>query len=132
MSKARFEPDLVEAIARRVVELLRGEETGECPARLVDAATLARELGVEREWVYAHAAQLGAIRLGGPQGRLRFDRREVGKRLGGADAATWRPPRRAPRRPRRHLAATGSRAKIADDCKSGRGARRRPRPDTGR
>jgi hypothetical protein len=130
VSRAGFDPELAEAIARRVVELLRGEEAGERPARLVDAATLARELGVEREWVYAHAEQLGAVRLGGPHGRLRFDRHEVGKHLGGAKPATWRPPRRAPRR---HRPGTGTRANIDDDCKSGPVARQqRPRPDTGR
>jgi hypothetical protein len=129
MNRASFDPDLAEAIAHRVVELLRAEEAEERPARLVDAATLARELGVEREWVYAHAEQLGAVRLGGPNGRLRFDRREVGKRLDGADVAAWRPSRR---RPRRHRPITGSRARIDDDCKSGRAARQRPRPDTGR
>jgi hypothetical protein len=129
VSRPGFDPELVEAIARRVVELMREEETEERPARLVDAATLARELGVEREWVYAHAEQLGAVRLGGPNGRLRFDRQEVGKRLGGADAAAWRPSRR---RPRRHRPGTGSRARIGDDCKRGRAARKRPRPDTGR
>lgn len=130
MSGAGFDPELAEAIARRVVELLRGEEAEGRPARLVDAATLARELGVEREWVYAHAEQLGAVRLGGPNGRLRFDRHEVGKRLDGADVAAWRPSRR---RPRRHRPTTGSRARIDDDCKNGRVARQqRPRPDTGR
>jgi hypothetical protein len=129
MSAASFDPELAEAIARRVVELLRDEETEERFARLVDAATLARELGVEREWVYAHAKQLGAVRLGGPHGRLRFDRHEVGKALDGADAAAWRPSRR---RPRRHRPVTGSRARIDDDCKRGRAAGRRPRPDTGR
>jgi hypothetical protein len=41
---------------------------------LVDAATLAAELGVSRDWVYEHAAELGALRLGsGPRARLRFD-----------------------------------------------------------
>lgn len=129
MSGASFEPKLAEAIARRVVELLREEEAEERPARLVDAATLARELGVEREWVYAHAEQLGAVRLGGPNGRLRFDRHEVGRRLDGADAAAWRPSRRGPRR---HRPGTGSRARIDDDCKRGRAARKRPRPNTGR
>lgn len=128
MSGASFEPELAEAIARRVVELLRCEEAEERPVRLVDAATLARELGVEREWVYAHAEQLGAVRLGGPNGRLRFDRHEVSRRLDGAEAATWRPRRRPPRR---HRASMGSRARIDDDCKRGRAARR-PRPDTGR
>jgi hypothetical protein len=44
---------------------------------LVDAGELARALGVEREWVYEHSDQLGAIRLGdGPRPRLRF---EVGR-----------------------------------------------------
>lgn len=129
MNGPSFDPELAEAIARRVVELLNGEKTDERPARLVDATTLARELGVEREWVYAHAEQLGAVRLGGPHGRLRFDRREVGKRLDGAEAAAWRSSRR---RPRRHRPATGGRARIDDDCKSGRAARRRHRPDTGR
>jgi hypothetical protein len=42
-------------------------------ARLLDAAELAGEFGVARSWVYAHAAELGAIRLGGERGRLRFD-----------------------------------------------------------
>jgi hypothetical protein len=128
VSRADFDPELAEAIARRVVELLRGEEAEERPARLVDAATLARELGVEREWVYAHAEQLGAVRLGGPNGRLRFDRHKVGKRLDGAEAATWRPHRRPPRR---HRPVTGSRARIDNDCKRGR-AQKRPRPNTGR
>jgi len=43
-------------------------------ARLVDPATLALELGVSRDWVYEHSAELGALRLGnGPKPRLRFD-----------------------------------------------------------
>lgn len=63
----------VEAVARRVVELMRGE--GSFPVRgLVDAATLAAELGVTRSWVYEHRAELGAVRLGaGSKPRLRFD-----------------------------------------------------------
>src|SRR5271165_5008089 len=41
---------------------------------LVDAATLARELGTSRDWVYEHSDLLGALRLGsGPRPRLRFD-----------------------------------------------------------
>jgi len=60
----------IEAIANRVAELLNQRPT---PARLVDAATLARILGVERDWIYAHAIRLGAIRLSTPAGRLRFD-----------------------------------------------------------
>jgi hypothetical protein len=57
-----------------VVELIRAEGHSPSGRRLVDAATLARELGVERSWVYAHRAELGAIQLGsGSKPRLRFD-----------------------------------------------------------
>jgi len=74
----RLEPADVEAIAQRVAELL--SPPGQ-PVRYVDAARLAKTLGVERDWVYAHACQLGAIRLGGPQGRLRFDLHHVQQTL---------------------------------------------------
>ncbi len=64
----------VEAVARRVVELIRSEGGSSIARGLVDAATLAAELGVERSWVYAHRDELGAIKLGsGSKPRLRFD-----------------------------------------------------------
>jgi hypothetical protein len=48
---------------------------------LVDAATLGRELGVSRQFVYDHAEELGVLRLGsGRRPRLRFDLK-VAKRL---------------------------------------------------
>ena len=68
----RLHPDDVDAIAKRVAELLR-IDTEKPAARLVDAATLAQMLGVERDWVYAHARELQVVRLGGERGRLRFD-----------------------------------------------------------
>jgi hypothetical protein len=41
---------------------------------LVDAQALAVVLGVSRDFVYEHADELGALRLGnGPKARLRFD-----------------------------------------------------------
>jgi hypothetical protein len=62
----------IEAIARRVVELL--ERRGVQRRDLVDAAALARRFGIERSWVYSHAIELGAVKLGdGPKPRLRFD-----------------------------------------------------------
>lgn len=64
----------IEAVARRVVELIHDEGGSSTARRLVDAATLAVELGVDRSWVYAHRAELGAIQLGtGSKPRLRFD-----------------------------------------------------------
>ena len=65
-------PETVEKIARRVVELL--EQRGLQKRELVDAAELARRFGIERSWVYTHAIELGAVRLGnGAKPRLRFD-----------------------------------------------------------
>lgn len=77
----RLEPADVEAIAQRVAQLLSIEPPGSESVRYVDAAHLARVLGVGRDWVYAHARQLGAIRLGGPKGRLRFDLHHVQRTL---------------------------------------------------
>lgn len=64
-------PAAVEAVARRVVELLAAAQPP--AARLVDAAELAGLLGVSRATIYEYADALGAVRLGdGPRGRLRF------------------------------------------------------------
>ena len=55
--------------------------------RLVDAREVAAMLGVTRPFVYEHAAELGAIRLGtGPKARLRFDADEVVTRLSACSA----------------------------------------------
>jgi hypothetical protein len=72
-ARIKLDPQTVEAIARRVIELLHGKAAAAGP-ELVDAAELARRLGVERSWVYTHAIELGAIELGGGRRpRLRFD-----------------------------------------------------------
>lgn len=58
-------------------------------AGLVDAAGLATYLGVSREWVYDHAEQLGARKLGdGPRPRLRFDIADAVRRLPRAEKKT--------------------------------------------
>ncbi len=111
----------VEAIARRVVEILR--ESGEpapqtthrAAVRLVDAATLARLFDVNRDWVYAHAKELGAIRLGGEKGRLRFDLEVVRSRLDPGEADTPHPPRRRTRGPqvRRYNGSTRKRSGVS-------------------
>ena len=72
-------PHAIEQIAQRVTQLLHEHgyaqsEAQPAPARLLDATQLARHLGVTRTWVYEHAHQLGAIRLGtGTKARLRFN-----------------------------------------------------------
>lgn len=95
--------ELVEAIAQRVAELLRAEAGAAPDPRYIDAAALAQDLGVERDWVYANARRLGAIRLGnGQRGRLRFDRELVAQRLAEGEAKPKRrPPQPTKRRKRR-------------------------------
>lgn len=90
----------IEAIAERTAELLRNQPaTGE----LVDAAEIARRFNVSREYVYEHAAELGAVRLGhGPKARLRFDPEHAAEALAGptaADAERAHPRRTRRRRP---------------------------------
>lgn len=52
-------------------------------SRLVSASALAEELNVERNWIYANSALLGAVRLGdGPKPRLRFDIARAREALG--------------------------------------------------
>lgn len=62
---------IAEATAKKVIELVRepGRTFG-----LVDAHELAVALGVSLDYVYSHAVELGAMRLGsGPKARIRFD-----------------------------------------------------------
>jgi hypothetical protein len=98
--------ELVERIARRVVELL-DERAGVQNVALVDAATLGRLLGVSRAMVYEHREELGAVMIGGgARPRLRFDvqtaRQAWTARVEGerSQAADPDPPKRNPRRRR--------------------------------
>lgn len=107
---ADLTPQAIEQIAQRVAELLRGDGAGrdaDALARLLDAEQLAKHLGLNRAWVYQHAAELGALRIGdGPRARLRFDLQTVTARLAMIESAgvapTMRvtqltaPPRHAP------------------------------------
>ncbi len=63
---------IAERAARRVVQLLDHPIPG--AYQLLDPKELARALNVSLDYVYAHAMDLGAMRLGdGPKARLRFD-----------------------------------------------------------
>jgi hypothetical protein len=97
-----LEPAEIDAIAERVAELI--DQRARTRARLVDASELARLLGVRRSWIYEHAKLLGAIRLGGAMGRLRFEPEAATRAL--------RPP-------------SGQVTETAADGGSGRRARRR-------
>lgn len=99
----------VEAVARQVVELIHDVAPPIGSRRLVDAATLATELGVERSWVYEHRDELAPVRLGaGSKPRLRFDVQAARQALAGWSAARVVSGDRAggvvPPRRRRHSA----------------------------
>ena len=83
----------IERIAQRVAELIRRPAVG-----LVGAEEIARRFGVSRTFVYDHAQDLGAVKLGaGPKARLRFDverARDGLEQLAGAHRETAAPARR--------------------------------------
>ncbi len=80
-TRAELDEAAVEAIAYRVVELLREEPQGQ-GRELMDAKTVALRFGLSLDWVYDHAKELGAIPLGdGPRPRKRFDAEQVARAL---------------------------------------------------
>lgn len=63
---------IAELAAHRVVQLLERPAPG--PFQLLEPKQLAAALNVSLDYVYAHAEDLGVMRLGdGPKARLRFD-----------------------------------------------------------
>jgi hypothetical protein len=89
---------VIEAVARRVVELLREEGIVERQQDLWSARRVAEHLGVTPDYVYEHASELGAIRIGtGPAARLRFDPTIVRSRLAAQNGSRRRPASQARR-----------------------------------
>jgi len=79
----------IRAIAYEVARVLRrGDAAG-----LLTAREVAARFKVDRSWVYAHANDLGVIRLGnGPRPRLRFDPVVVAQRLQARPSGAATPP----------------------------------------
>ncbi|MEV4423061.1 hypothetical protein AB0L40_24245 [Patulibacter sp. NPDC049589] len=86
----RLDEQTIEQLAHRVADVLRETvpSTSETQperkdaGRLLSAAQVAERWQIDREWVYAHAEELGALRLGtGPRPRLRFDPDTVRRHL---------------------------------------------------
>jgi predicted DNA-binding transcriptional regulator AlpA len=104
----------VREIAEAVVDLLADRSlvvyAGPTPAaRVLKAREVARLLGRSLPWVYEHATELGAIRMGsGPKARIGFDLAtiEQWKRDHQLAAPAARKPAR--RRSRRSAIATGA------------------------
>lgn len=97
-----LEPDTVELLARRIVQLLAQHLTsppsaGPPAGRLLTAAQVSAWWGVSRGWVYEHATQLGAVRIGeGERPRLRFDPDRVAEHLNQPPAGPPPTPNPAP------------------------------------
>jgi len=92
----RLDADSIDAIAKRVADILRSESL---PTReqLITATDVAARFGVSRTWVYDNAQRLGAIRLGtGSKARLRFDPRRVSELIRAEPNSGERTARRSP------------------------------------
>ncbi len=107
----RLHPDDVEAIACRVADelvargLARQWDEAHLPVArrgLVDAVTLASELGMSRSWVYENRGALGAVQVGdGKKPRLRFNldvALAAFRAIENKPRAAAQPPKQAPRR----------------------------------
>ena len=83
--QARLTPQDVEAIARRVAELVtRRGDVG-----WATADELARRLAVRPGWIYRHAGELGGIKLGSaPNAPWRFDVERALRSFADANRAT--------------------------------------------
>lgn len=94
---------LVDAVANRVLERLDERGISRVGGALLTTTQVAERLGVSQAWVYAHASELGVIRLGsGDRPRLRFDPETVAERLSlSADSKVGPQHVRPPRPPRR-------------------------------
>jgi hypothetical protein len=110
MELAAVEREDIELLAQRVADLLAAQAMeSRQMGQLVDAAAVARLLGVSRATVYAKADELGAIRIGsGKRARLRFDPARIvaGHLAANTDQNTTprrRPSRRRSKRPNSEL-----------------------------
>lgn len=121
-TEVRLSEETVEALARRISELVNVDPPEPPVRRLITAAEVARWCGVDRSWVYAHADELGAIRLGdGERPRLRFDSSQVGDRIDALGVPAHPPGLRSPRivrDPRRDSLSCRRRASVVEQARA--------------
>ncbi|MGA7704195.1 MAG: hypothetical protein WB998_04800 [Solirubrobacteraceae bacterium] len=117
----RLAPLLVELIADRLevtseqLYARLGDPHIEQPEALVDASEIARRAGRSRWWVYEHAGELGAVRLGaGSRPRLAFWPSRVDEYLQAAAQLSQPIPAPARARPQRrqHTRRTSTSVKL--------------------
>ncbi len=92
LDPASYDDDALDRLADLLAERLALRLSGPTPVRaepLVDAAEIARLHGKTRSWVYEHAGELGAVRLGsGRRPRLGFSPARVAAALEKVDEPT--------------------------------------------
>lgn len=133
--EVKLTPSEIDAIGSRVAELLRSAPAAR-PARsvprLMTAAEVARWCSVERSWVYAHAEELGARKIGtGERPRLRFDLVEVSERIAALNGSQTSPGRGSTAiaaDSRNRSLPWRRRGIVVGQGTDGRAARKRPRP----
>jgi hypothetical protein len=133
--EVKLTPSEIDAIVSRVAELLQSRRPARSAhprPRLMTAAEVARWCGVERSWVYAHAEELGARKIGiGERPRLRFDPAEVSERidtLGSSQTGSGRASTAIAVDPRKRSLSRRRRGIVVGQETNGRAARKRPRP----
>jgi hypothetical protein len=105
--RGRLDPRDITLIANAVAERLSTEAASR--DSLIDAAGVARLVGMDREWVYRHAAELGGKKFGnGRNARWRFDPKVAAGFAGVRHAEPSAPRRRAARRQRSFRTQTGA------------------------
>ncbi len=109
-------PQSVEQIARRVAQLLQRDAEAR-GFQLLDTRTVARIMAVSEDWVRAHAAELGAIRVGdGAKGTLRFELTRVRAALS-RRRVELSPPSRPVRAPAGRRPSSARSGVIPDDVR---------------
>jgi hypothetical protein len=101
-------PQAVEQVASRIVQLLHRQQQNQQhaearePVGMVTVAQLAAYYKLNPAWVYEHANELGAIRIGnGPKARIRIDFQTAKAAIAQLKASTAPAPTDTnPRRPR--------------------------------
>ena len=108
-------PQAVEQVAARVAQLIdrqhraHDQERAEDNVGLLTVAKLAKYLDLNPAYVYEHADDLGAIRIGdGPKARIRFDLHTANAALTKLQATREPGPRETAGRQRRRPATTGA------------------------
>ena len=104
-----YDEDALDRLADLLADRLAARLSIVTPTRpepLVDAAEIARLHGKTRSWVYDHAGELGAVRLGsGPRPRLGFSPTRVAEQLEKVDNPARTPLPQSPQRRHRRQRA---------------------------